>query len=190
MSVKTFALQLKKNINEIRSTGVEVIRCDDLAEYLENVAKGPNDEPSAIELERLKADLQNWVEGNKHRHEQGLEMFRSVILSGQSAIRSAFLLNGGAAIAMLAFIGHLVREEPSYVAGFSACLLLFSFGVLAIALTAGLTYLSQWLYASPTPNCQKWGFWLNIVCIFFGFSSYLFFAVGLFFAHEQFLLFA
>ncbi len=58
-------------------------------------------EPSAVEIERYRANLQNWVESNKHQHEQRLELFRSVITSVQSAIKSSFLLNGGASVALL-----------------------------------------------------------------------------------------
>jgi len=75
-------------------------------------------------------------------------MFRSAITAGQSAIKSSFLLNGGAAVALLAFIGHLATIDKSYVATFASSLLPFAYGALAISITSGFTYLSQWLYAS------------------------------------------
>ena len=44
-----------------------------------------------------------------YARETSLEMFRSVITTGQSALKATMLLNGGAAVAMLAFVGKLVE---------------------------------------------------------------------------------
>ncbi|MDQ7073427.1 MAG: hypothetical protein Q9N32_08265 [Gammaproteobacteria bacterium] len=107
-------------------------------------------------------------------------MFRSVITAGQSAIKSSFLLNGSAAVALLAFIGHLATIDKSYVAFFAPSLLPFAYGVLVIAVTSGFTYLSQWLYASEHKSAVTAGFVFNIICIVLGLSSYGFFLWGLF----------
>lgn len=187
MGVKQFAAQFKSLIEDLKSKGTAAIYCDNLIAYLNEVQNSPETEPSPVEIERFKADLQNWVEANKHQHEQQLEMFRSVITSGQSAMKSAFLLNGGAAVALLAFIGHLAEINPIKVASFASGLLPFTLGVLAIAVTSGLTYLSQWLYASSNPRAQKTGFVLNILCILLGLGSYVLFAWGLFTAQRLFL---
>ena len=114
-------------------------------------------------------------------------MFRSVITSGQGAIKSSFLLNGGAAVALLAFISHLAQFQPIQVPMFAACLLPFSLGVMAIAVTSGFTYLSQWFYSSLYPGARKAGFVINILCILLGLSSYAMFAWGLFSTYSQFL---
>ena len=105
-------------------------------------------ELATANLEKYKADLQNWIESNKYQHESDIELFRSVTTAGQSAIKSSFILNGGAAIAALAFIGHLVESNLKKVAIFSACLLPFTYGVLTVAVMSGFTYLSQWFHAS------------------------------------------
>src|SRR5205823_6150772 len=145
MSPKQFAAQMKATIEDIKSKGTAAIYCDNLIAYLNEVQNSPEPEPSPLDIERYKADLQNWIEANKYQHEGRLEMFRSVITSGQNAIRSSFLLNGGAAVALLAFIGHLAQFKAERVPEFAACLLPFAYGVLAIAVTSGFTYLSQWL---------------------------------------------
>ena len=117
-------------------------------------------------------------------------MFKSVITSGQNAMRSSFLMNGGAAVALLAFIGHLASIKPESVAIFAAVLMPFVLGVLAMTMTSGFTYLSQWLYDSSNTKAQKWGFSLNIVCIALGISSYGLFMWGMcraYFAFTQFV---
>lgn len=187
MSVKQFAAQFKAIIQDIKFKGTAAIYCDNLIAYLNEVENTPEPEPSPIEIERFKADLQNWVETNKHQHDQRLEMFRSVITSGQGALKSTFFLNGGAAVALLAFIGHLAQFSPAKVPVLAACLLPFALGVLATAVTAGFTYLSQWFYASSNPYSRKAGFALNILCILLGLGSYGLFAWGLFSTYRTFL---
>lgn len=178
MSVKEFAAQMKSAIENIKSQGVSSINCDNIIAYLDEVQKSVGSEPIFVEIEKYKADLQNWVDANKYHHEQRLEMFRSVINAGQGAIKSSFLLNGGAAVALLAFIAHLAEFDPQKVGEFSFCLIPFTLGVLAIAITSGFTYLSQWLYASPHSLARKVGFFFNIACILLGLASYGFFAWG------------
>lgn len=180
MSTKQFATQMKAMIEDIKAKGTAAIHCDNLIAYLNEVKNSPEVEPTPIEIERYKADLQNWIESNKLTNEGKLEMFRSVIASGQNAIKSSFLLNGGASVALLAFIGHLAQFQPAKVAPFSSCLLPFTYGVLAIAVTSGLTYLSQWLYASTHLRARQAGFGFNVLCILLGFASYAFFAWGLY----------
>ena len=189
MSVKRFAAQMKATIEDIKSKGTAAIYCDNLIAYLNEVEKSPEPEPTPLDIERFKADLQNWIEINKYQHEGDLEMFRSVITSGQNAIKSSFLLNGGAAVALLAFIAHLAQFNVGKVSEFALCLLPFAFGVLAIAVTSGSTYLSQWLYASPSSGAKKAGFALNILCILLAIASYGLFTWGLFATYRAFVSF-
>src|SRR5438876_3150574 len=168
MSVKQFAAQMKATIEDIKSNGTAAIYCDNIIAYLNEVQNSPEPEPTVLDIERYKADLQNWIEANKHQHEGNLEMFRSVITAGQGAIKSSFLLNGGAAVAVLAFIAHISQFNADKVPELAACLLPFAFGVLAIVVTSGFTYLSQWLYASPRTGAKKAGFVFNILCILLG----------------------
>lgn len=189
MNKKHFVVQMKAMIEDIKAKGTASINCDSLVAFLNEVEKTEKD-PSPMQFEKYKAELQNWIEINKRNHDGQLEIFRSVITSGQSAIKSSFLLNGGGAVAMLAFVGHLAQFEAAKVPTFSACLLPFAFGVLAIAVTSGLTYLSQWMYASTSPRPRRMGFWLNLLCIFLGCSSYGFFALGLFVTYRWFITYA
>lgn len=181
---------MRKLIEDIKSKGTAAIYCDNLIDYLKEVENSPEAELTPLEIEKYKADLQNWVTTNKCAHESQLEMFRSVILAGQGAIKSSFLLNGGAAAALLAFTGHLAQFNPNKVAEFGSCLLPFTYGVLAVAITSGATYLSQWLYASDKKPAQRAGFVFNIVCITLGLASYALFIWGLFATYQAFKAYA
>jgi hypothetical protein len=190
MSAKQFAGQMKATIEEIKAKGTAAIQCDNLIAYLDEVQKSPEPNPSPVEIEQYKANLQNWIESNRQVHAGQLEMFRSVIAAGQGAIKSSFLLNGGAAVAMLAFISHLAQFSVKNVHVFAACLTPFTYGVLSIAVVSGTTYLSQWFYASSRSSGQRVGFWLNIVCIVLGLASYGFFAYGLLVSYRAFVNYA
>lgn len=115
MSVKQFAAQMKASIEQIKASGTYLLACDNIIAYLNDVENSPNAEPSALEIEHYKANLQNIADANRYQHEQRMEVFRSTIVAGQAAIKSSFLLNGGAAIALLAFLTHLAQFKVEKV---------------------------------------------------------------------------
>lgn len=172
MSVQEFAAQLRDEMRILQEQGTAAIYCENLINYLQGVVDSPPGTPDSARLAQLQAQLQHQIELSKSQHESNLEMFRSVISAGQNAIRSSFLLNGGTAVALLAFIGHLATSKPEMVATFAGVLHPFAFGVLAITVTSGFTYLSQWLYASEKQAAQRIGFGLNLLTIGLGLSSY------------------
>ena len=96
-------------------------------------------------LERYKAQLSADAEHRKSLHEFDLEMLRATIMTGQSALKGCLLINGGAAIAVLAFLGNAwTKDFPRRVLlDASYGLSLFVWGVLAAATALGATYLSQ-----------------------------------------------
>lgn len=179
MSAKSFAAELKAIVEDAKVKGTAEIKVDNLIAYLDEVLASPEPEPTEFQLEQYRGELQANLEHYRATENNRLEMFRSVISSGQAAIRSSFLLNGGASVALLAFIGHLAQFRVALVPDFAVSLLWFSLGVLATAVTSGATYLSQWLYASEQAFAVKAGLWVNILCILLGIGSYALFVFGL-----------
>src|ERR1039457_801089 len=96
MSVKQFATELKQTIKKLQSDGVDSVKSVNLITYLDEVIKSPNPEVDQANLESYRAELQLWVEENKKVHSWDLEGFKSVISAGQNALKTAFLMNGGA----------------------------------------------------------------------------------------------
>lgn len=190
MNAKEFATEMKSVIVDLKTNGNETINIDILISYLSQVENSVEVEPSPMEMAHYQATLQHSSDLNKFKHEQDVEMFKSVITSGQNAIKTSFLLNGGAAIAMLAFIGHLAQFATDKVSEFGCAMFPFTLGVLAISVTAGFTYLSQWFYAEEGITCQRIGLWLNIICIILGLASYGCFVWGMFSVQDLFLNFS
>lgn len=186
-----FAREFKAIIEKIRvEQNVESIQINDLIAYLNEISQFPDGEMDATSFERYRAELQVWVERNKEVHAARVESFKSVILAGQNAIRTAFLMNGGAAVALLAFLGALSSTNPNQLKVFAPSLLIFTWGVFFVGLTSGFTYLCQWFYGYEAVWSQKVGFILNILCIVIGLSSFGLFICGAFTTYSGFLAFA
>ncbi|MHC2298165.1 hypothetical protein [Rhizobium mongolense] len=187
MDAKQFAAQMKTEIEAIKQQGTAAIFVDNLITYLSNVQDAPSAEPSMAELERYKADLSSHLEAAKHNYNGEIEMFKSVIMAGQNAIRTIVGINGGASVAMLAFIGHLAVNKSPFVATYASCLLPFAIGTLLGGLVSGGTYLTQWLYAGG-PKAKKAGFVANVVAILAGIGAFSSFGIGAWWTYEAFTL--
>ena len=124
-------------------------------------------------MEKYKAELQKWVEEHKHGHDELIELFRSVVVFGQGAIKSLFLLNAGAVVILLTFVTHLQRGDAAYFAG---CIFPFAKGVLFAAILAFCAYISQFLYAyRDDVTLRRFGVFFHILCVVFAaISLYLF----------------
>jgi hypothetical protein len=180
MDAKDFAHELRDLVADLRIQGVEAVRSENLIKYLDEALPEMAEPPptSSARDDLYRAELQKWIEEHKHYHAESIELFKSVIQAGQNALRSAFLMNGGASVALLAFIGHLASIELSEkVSELAPSLATFVFGVLAAGLASAVTYLSQWFYAGR-PALRRTAFALNVAAIVVGLGAYGAFAYG------------
>lgn len=187
MTTKSFATELKDLIHDIKDKqGISEIKCDNLIAYLDEVIKSHGTEITPAQMEEYKAKLQLWIKQNESVHAGNLEMFRAVIHAGQNALKTAFLMNGGATVALLAFLGKLSDQHQDKIAVFSYSLLVFVFGVLAITVASGTTYLSQWFYGQANQKDIRFGHIFNIVTILLSIISYALFISGTLIAYRAF----
>ncbi len=103
-------------------------------------------------------------------------------------MRSFFLMNGGASIAMAAFIGTLATSSQmeTKVSGMAAPLGLFAFGTLFASIAFGLAYLSHFLGGydrEPKWKSISAGI-ANYSAIMFSIGSMIFFGFGLFYGYQ------
>ena len=189
MSIKQFAADLRETMTKLRADGIETIKTENLIAYLDNVINSRYPEIDQAYLEKYRAELQLWLEQNKRVHVMDVEGFKSVIAAGQSALKTAFLMNGGATVALLAFIGKLSEDHANKIAEFSLAMIYFVMGVLLVTMSSGSTYLSQWFYFSPKTWQKKTGFMFNMTAIIFRLLSYILFIVGVFKAYYAFVTF-
>ncbi|WP_047145281.1 hypothetical protein [Aquamicrobium sp. LC103] len=187
MGTKEFAGQMKAEIESLKSQGVAAVLVENLINYLSLVEQSPEPNPSPAELERYKAELAQHAENVKLIHASQMEMFRSVIMLGQNAIRSMTMINGGASVALLAFLGHLASIRSEAIPTYANCLAPFVVGTLLAGLVSGGTYLSQWLYAGESKCKETAGFIANLVVILLGIASFAAFGVGALWTYDAFV---
>jgi hypothetical protein len=128
----------------------------------------------------------------------------AVVKGGALAIRTAMLVNGGAAVAVLAFIGALVRQDGitvNEIAGVSGGLLWFAGGVAAAVWALALSYCTNFCYGrsersknltfnhpyiSDGVNTRRWLCWayaFHLGALMWGVLSLVAFVVGMFAVH-------
>jgi hypothetical protein len=84
----------------------------------------------------------------KVQSDHSLEMFRAVMDAGKEAINSAIIINGGAVIALLAFLGNAISDKAvrPQLAGLAEPLFTFAIGVLCGSVAFGCRYIAQFFY--------------------------------------------
>lgn len=113
------------------------------------------------------------------------ELFRSIFSYGDTAIRNALLINGGAAVAILAFIGNVVAKTTGstsppgsghvIVAAFAAPLLGYVLAVFSAALASGAAYAAQFCYyhSGGTPRAGHFFRWLAILLMLTSYAGFV-----------------
>jgi hypothetical protein len=110
----------------------------------------------------------------ERQHDQNIEIAKRVdeatINAGNLALRMVLLINGGAAVALLSFMGNL-KDQRQAIAG---ALAWFAWGVVAAALALGLAYATNFCavgiyrsmiywyehpYVRVGPQTAKWRWW-------------------------------
>jgi hypothetical protein len=122
------------------------------------------------------------IERQRIQLDSELAVLQAVISFASLAIKNLMLLNGGAAVAILAFVGHLVANEQQGLASeFSGALTLFGVGALLGGVVSGLSYLAQVAFHAATNShwIGKLGEPLRISAILCAISGYTVFGVGL-----------
>lgn len=82
----------------------------------------------------------------QHANAMKIEQFKAVVQSGQNAIKGLFVINGGAAGALLAFIGNLATNQPENVPLLAVSLTIFVVGLAFAGMAAGAVYFADWSY--------------------------------------------
>lgn len=176
----------KDTVATTKAKGVEHVPIKNLeafADELQEVVESTPEDVAAGEaaMEEYRAHLTAWVSSSQHRHEKSLEILRAGVTAGQSALKSALLINGGAAVALLAFIGKIwgdVDTQPVLDA-LATALIFYVSGVLSAAMASGATYFSQAGFADEFgPLSQRVGGVGRVAAVGFVFGGYAFFGTG------------
>lgn len=83
----------------------------------------------------------------------------AAILTGNHTLRALIIINGGAAIALLAFIGHLISVQNGVfsksLGELTAPLIWFAWGVALATVSMGFSYVTNYSYSSHASRKSK-----------------------------------
>jgi hypothetical protein len=183
---------IRTAVQEVKANNEEVVSADALLNYLDALEKNVE---SVTELDKQEREINIAV--FRVEHERNLahynaqqvfanELFKSVITSGQAALKSAILVNGGGAVALLAFIGNIWSKNTGAAAvqALTCSIALFSFGVLGAAVATSFTYLTQLSYGH---NWKKTAVTFHVASVLAVIVAYVLFGCG---AYEAYIAFA
>lgn len=174
---------LKADLNTIHARGQSTVQIEALQKYIEN---GLSSKQTDSNLEHKKLELQRSLAHQDVQSRHDIEMFKSVIDAGREALNALILINGGAVVALLGFLGAAITKEFSPTLGLqlTPSILFFGTGVLVGSVSFGLRYVTQYCYAY---DWLKTGHGLNISSNLAAITGYIMFACGIYTAYNAFV---
>jgi len=163
--------------NEILSLGRTLnllSNIEDVQDDFKKTLKEQNQAAKIMELEHQSNLAQYNAEINAR-----LEQSKLTNQAGQSALRACVFLNAGSAVALLAFLNVLTKNESDIGGKIIYAITFFASGALAGSISTGFTYLA--LYAS-TMDRYKLGHCVNLIANGMVLLSYDFFIIGAYLA--------
>ncbi|MEN0629458.1 hypothetical protein AAIG33_18770 [Phytobacter ursingii] len=182
---------IKKDVVAAKESGVEAIPIENMLNYLSNINVENEDENHAIVIEGVKHQNSTQLELLKIENNFQIESFKAAINIGANACKTFLIMNGGAAIALLAFLGNIWNKSSSTesATAIAAALVLFCGGVLLAGLCAGLSYFAQCFFASSYLGSRKFHLWagyiINGLACLSGTGSMVVFAYGSYSAYQS-----
>jgi hypothetical protein len=181
---------IRAALDVVKGKGLAMVNISSLEEYLNALAQeatklnatSAEAETQSHEYSTKKSatNIEVWKSQFAYQATQDAEMFKSVIEAGQTALKSASLINGGAAVALLACLGSLLAKDPpseilAIVPGLASALYIFVFGVGFAGVATAIRYLSQAFYFA---KWEKRGKTAQFVAMAFAVASFVAFFWG------------
>lgn len=182
MESKKIINSIKTELVKLKKSGHKEVSIQGLENYLDDLSNQAVDSKD-IRLAQYNAEYQSNLEKYKEDRAEWRELFKATVGHAQSAIKLQALVNGGAAVALLAFIGKVWSAEFSttVIAEFiPLALVLYCCGVGAAAITQSLTYVSQHYF---TYDGDKVAAVIRFLAQFTAFSSLGLFFVATYYAY-------
>ncbi|KVM79246.1 hypothetical protein WJ60_04605 [Burkholderia ubonensis] len=185
------AVQLvKAAVSNAATAGAVSIPVANLNSYLDGLIKSLKESEAGGQQksdEQIKHELEVWKTQTSTDLAFGVELLKGTIEAGQTALRSAIAINGGAAVAMLAFVGNAVTKWQTggpLLSKVGAAMLVFVLSAGFGATATGFRYLAQFWYSesryagAKKERMLRCGGVANVVSILLGVASFAGFFAG------------
>jgi hypothetical protein len=149
------------------------------------------DDNCRVDWERFRAELDKW-RADMELHRAEFDSFKlsleNINTYATITIRSLLILNGGAAIALLTFIGNQAKDTGFKAANWLPAFEVFGWGTFLAVLCSALAYLSQVFIHEPESLWVKKyvGSLLRGLSVIAGAASLIIFIVGVYQAKAAF----
>lgn len=147
----------------------------------QNIKAHRQSEKSASAAEALanfEREYQKFLLDREGWHNWKLENFKQTVSLSQASIRNLGLINGGAAIALLAYVGQLASRGGTYATPIVEALQLFVSGVAFAAISLMVAYVCQLCYGLERAWIQKLAVTLHVTAVLAGLASLGLFVSG------------
>jgi hypothetical protein len=135
------------------------------------------DDQTKPDLDALRAAYEEDWHKYQYEFNWHLENTRALVQLSPNALRAAALINAGAAVAILAYLGSKAGEGV-HIASFGPALAWFAVGIVTATLAAGTAYWAQLWLGSAEERDQQRGRWPYGVTIVLYLAGVLFFGLG------------
>ena len=172
--------RLQTALTGAKSDGASQVPISRLEDFIESLRKDVG-----LSVEHRKLLSAHEIAVMNANHLSRIEAFKAAVGAGKEALNALLLINGGAVVALLGFMGALISKGMASALGLqlSSSLLHFGFGVFAGALGFASRYLAQFAFAS---QWERSGTATNVVSIVVAIVGFVAFGLGL---HDAFLAF-
>lgn len=191
MNAKELIAVMQKQVAVAKEQNIEYFTLDQIEKWINNDLK-PLAETEVDKEHYYKVTVPAWVEDLKSKYAENLEhikgnlaerveLVKGVFQFGGSALKSAILINGGAAVAILAFIGKIYTPSSPIVKNLACPLMMFVYGVLVSAMATGAAYITQSCYAYLHNTAGNIGRVASVILVF---AAYILFGLGAYYTGQ------
>ena len=172
MNAKQTIDEVRNQLALLKGQGTNQVNIDGLDAYLKDLGIAIENSTS---IDQIHIDFQK--QEREFNNQSAQELFKSVISSGQVALKTSILVGGGSAAALLAFASSAWRSlKPEGLDALALSVLLLASGVLCSAIATGMNYICQFLYHSAFESGSggkyKMGHVANLTSNFLVIGSY------------------
>lgn len=183
MELSEAIAKFKADLAGIKQDGVSQLDIENIVKYLDQL-----EAQAALSVEQRRMKHESDLAQYKAQSDLQVANFNAVLAAGKEAINASIIINGGAVIALMAFMGNVVSKASNihYVALLANSLMFFGVGTLCGGVAFGTRYISQFLYGHyPNKNALMAGHIVNGLSWLVTLSAFLSFAWAVYLTRES-----
>ncbi len=166
MELSKAVSRFRHDLAAVKDGGTSHLEIENIVQYLDHL-----ESQATASLELRQMQHQSHLAQYNATISMQVESFKAVIGAGKEAINASIIINGGAVISLMAFMGNVAgKSEKNFVHLLAFPLLLFGAGVFCGGIAFGTRFISQFFYSAMenrksviAGHCFNSIAWLSVV---------------------------